>query len=90
MGAGTGRGAAIGATTTEATSGWLGSRTGSGTFMAIGLTGAATGASMCVAASNTSAQRPQRTQPLDTLSWSGTTLKTVSQAGQRVLRLMTV
>jgi hypothetical protein len=46
--------------------------------------------SMCVAASKTSAQRPQRTQPLDTLSWSGMTLKTVSQAGQRVVRLMTV
>ena len=42
----------------------------------------------CEAASKTSAQRPQRTQPLETLSWSGTILKTVSQAGQRVLRLM--
>jgi hypothetical protein len=45
-------------------------------------------AAACAAASKTSAQRPHRTQPFDILSWSGTILKTVSQAGQRVLRLM--
>jgi hypothetical protein len=61
-----------------------------GSGLAAAPAGFPVGASMCVAASNTSAQRPQRTQPLDILSWSGTTLKMVSQAGQRVLRLMTV
>lgn len=35
----------------------------------------------------TSEQRPQRTQPSDTFNWSGTTRKTVPQAGQRVARL---
>jgi hypothetical protein len=42
----------------------------------------------CAAASKTSAHRPHRTQPLETLSWSGTILKTVSQAGQRVFRFI--
>ena len=37
---------------------------------------------------NTLAQRPQRTQPSDTLSWSCTTRNTVWQTGQRVARLM--
>ena len=36
----------------------------------------------------TSSQRPQRTQPSDTFSWSCTTRKTVPQAVQRVARLM--
>ena len=39
-------------------------------------------------ASKTSAQWPQRTQPSEILSWSGTTLNIVPQAGQRVIRLM--
>jgi hypothetical protein len=37
---------------------------------------------------NTLAQRPQRTQPSDTLSWSCTTRNTVWQTGQRVARLI--
>jgi hypothetical protein len=37
---------------------------------------------------NTLAQRPQRTQPSETLSWSCTTRNTVWQTGQRVARLM--
>jgi len=43
---------------------------------------------MCAAASNTCWQWPQRTQPAAMRSWSGTTLKVVAQAGQRVIRLM--
>ena len=39
-------------------------------------------------ASNSASQRPQRTQPSATLSWSCTTRNTVSQAGQRVARVM--
>ena len=39
-------------------------------------------------ASNTSEQWPQRTQPSEIFSWSGTTLNIVPQAGQRVIRLM--
>ena len=33
-------------------------------------------------------QWPQRTQPSEILSWSGTTLNIVPQAGQRVIRLI--
>lgn len=42
----------------------------------------------CSAASKTSVQCPQRTQPSEMRSWSGTTLNMVSQAGQRVIKLM--
>lgn len=62
-----------------------------GKFISLWLCGqwvVASEAAACDAASKTSAQRPQRTQPLEILSWSGTILKTVSQAGQRVLRLI--
>lgn len=41
--------------------------------------------SRCKVASKTSAQWPQRTQPSEILSWSGTTLNIVPQAGQRVV-----
>jgi hypothetical protein len=44
--------------------------------------------SMYAAASNTSWQWPQRTQPAEMRNWSGTTLNIVAQAGQRVIRLM--
>jgi hypothetical protein len=40
------------------------------------------------AALNMLSQRPQRTQPSETLSWSGTTRNTVPQDGQRVARLI--
>ena len=38
--------------------------------------------------SNTVEQAPQRTRPLRTRSWSGTTLKEVPHCGQRVVRAM--
>src|SRR5690606_1434814 len=38
--------------------------------------------------SNTVSQAPQRTRPLRTRNWSGTTLKAVPQCGQRVVRAM--
>jgi hypothetical protein len=41
-----------------------------------------------VVASNTSEQWPQRTQPSEIFSWSGTTRNIVPQAGQLVIRLM--
>lgn len=41
--------------------------------------------SRCKVASKTSAQWPQRTQPSEILSWSGTTRNIVPQAGQRVV-----
>ena len=43
---------------------------------------------MYAAASNTSWQWPQRTQPAEMRNWSGTTLNMVVQDGQRVIRLM--
>jgi hypothetical protein len=43
---------------------------------------------MCAEASNTSLQWPQRTQPSEIFSWSGTTRNMVPQAGQLVIRLM--
>ncbi len=42
----------------------------------------------CAFASKTSLHCPQRTQPSDTRSWSGTTLNIVVQAGHRVIRLI--
>ena len=42
----------------------------------------------CSSASKLDAQRPHRTQPEDTLSWSLTTRKAVPQAGQRVASVM--
>jgi hypothetical protein len=44
----------------------------------------------CALASNTSLQCPQRTQPSEIFSWSGTTRNIVPQAGQLVIRLMGV
>ncbi len=55
---------------------------------ATGVAGAVPSPCMWEDASNTSAQWPQRTQPSEILSWSGTTLNIVPQAGQRVIRLM--
>jgi hypothetical protein len=43
---------------------------------------------MWAPASNTSLQWPQRTQPSEIFSWSGTTRNIVPQAGQLVIRLM--
>ena len=42
----------------------------------------------CVEASNTWLHWPQRTQPSEILSWSGTTLNKVLQDGQRVTSCM--
>ena len=42
-----------------------------------------------VLASNTSEQRPHRTQPLDILSKTGTTLNEDLQAGHRVVKFIT-
>jgi hypothetical protein len=39
-------------------------------------------------ASKVSSQRPHRTQPSASRNWSGTTLKTVSQPGQRAVNVI--
>jgi hypothetical protein len=69
-------------------------------WLAAGVTGigGAAGGTVCGAApaagsrqarpSNTVEQAPQRTRPLRTRSWSGTTLKVVPHCGQRVVRAM--
>ena len=50
--------------------------------------GGGTASWSCADASKISLHWPQRTQPSEMRSWSGTTLNIVLQAGQRVIRLM--
>ena len=62
-----------------------GSGTGAGSS---GNIDAAGSSARLAVASKTSLQWPQRTQPSEIFSWSGTTRNIVPQAGQLVIRLM--
>ena len=90
-GSGAGAGGGGGAALRSGSRTGTGTGTGTGTLGGCGAGGAGAAAStgsMWAAASNTSLQCPQRTQPPEMRNWSGTTLNMVVQAGQRVIRLM--